>query len=415
LSTNPKLEEFERSIANVVSPLFIPKTRTEIEMNDVAHNLPVGALRHGIRIEAAELRIVSLPLLTPFVISTGTMTCKTFPLLVLKGEGLEGIAEAVMDPTPDYLEETIVGAMGFLRDVLLPSIIGKRFLSPYELEPYLAPWRGHRMSKAVVEMAFWDMWAKSLNMPLKGVLGGIRDKVDVGVSLGIAPIEKTLDRVDEAVASGYKRTKLKIAQGHDIKIVAAVRARHPDIKLTVDANTDYGLVDLPTLQRLDDFNLDYIEQPLAFDDFFDHAQVQAALKTAICLDESIRCASDTRKALEMRAGRVINIKVGRVGGYAEARAIHDVSAAFGAPVWCGGMLESGIGRAHNIHLATLANFTKPGDTSSASRYFKRDIVNEQLEATHGEMSVPAIGAGIGVTLDHTYLATVTDHFEEIRK
>ena len=371
------------------------------------------ALRGGILIEAAELRIVSLPLLTPFVISSGTMTCKTFPLLVLKGEGLEGIAEAVMDPTPDYLEETIPGAMAFLRDVLLPSIIGKRFASPYELEPYLAPWRGNRMTKAVVEMAFWDMWSKSLGIPLKAALGGVGNSVDVGVSLGIAPIEKTLDRIDEALASGYKRTKLKIAQGHDVKIVEAVRNQYPDIKLTVDANTDYGLSDLPVLQALDGFNLDYIEQPLAFDDIHDHAQVQASLKTAICLDESIRSASDARKALEMRAARVINIKVGRVGGFAAARAIHDTSAAFGAPVWCGGMLEAGIGRAHNIHLATLANFTKPGDTSSASRYFKRDIINEPLEASNGEMPVPATGPGIGVTLDHDYLKSVTDHVEEI--
>ena len=374
---------------------------------------PLPPASQGIVIEAAELRIVSLPLLTPFVISTGTMTCKTFPLLVLKGEGLEGIAEAVMDPTPDYLEETIPASIAFLRDVLLPSLIGKRFASPYELEPYLAPWRGNRMSKAVVEMAFWDMWCKSLGLPLKAALGGTGDHVDVGVSLGIAPIEQTLERVDQAVALGYKRTKLKIAQGHDVKLVEAVRAHHPDIKLTVDANTDYGLIDLPVLRALDGFDLDYIEQPLAFDDIHDHAQVQAALNTAICLDESIRSASDTRKALEMRAARVINIKVGRVGGFAAARAIHDVSAAFGAPVWCGGMLEAGIGRAHNIHLATLANFTKPGDTSSASRYFKRDIINEALETQDGEMPVPTNGAGIGVTLDHDYLATVTDHFEDI--
>ncbi|MFD2740667.1 o-succinylbenzoate synthase [Sulfitobacter aestuarii] len=371
------------------------------------------AMRGAIRIEAAELRIVSLPLITPFKISSGTMTCKTFPLLVLKGEGLEGIAEAVMDPAPDYLEETIPATMAFLREVLLPSLLGKSFANPYELEPYLAPWRGHRMAKAVVEMAFWDLWSKSLGIPLKAALGGVRERVDVGVSIGIASIDTTLERVETALAAGYKRTKLKIAQGHDVKLVAAVRARHPDIKLTVDANTDYGLIDLPVLRALDDFDLDYIEQPLAFDDIHDHAQVQAALKTAICLDESIRSASDARKALELRAARVINIKVGRVGGFAAARAIHDVSAAFGAPVWCGGMLEAGIGRAHNIHLATLANFTKPGDTSSASRYFRRDIINEALEAENGEMPVPGNGSGIGVTLDRAYLENVTDHVEEL--
>lgn len=368
----------------------------------------------GILIEAATLSVVSLPLLTPFVISTGTMSCKTFPLLVLKGEGLEGIAEGVMDPTPDYLEETIPAAMGFLRDILIPSVRGKRFASPYELQPYLARWRGNRMAKALLEMAFWDLWSKSLGIPLKAALGGVGECVDVGVSLGIAPIDRTLDRIDEALVAGYKRTKLKIAKGHDVSVVEAVRKRHPDIMLTVDANTDYGLADLPLLRALDDFNLDYIEQPLAFDDIHDHTQVQAALKTAICLDESIRSASDARKALELRAARVINIKVGRVGGFAAARAIHDVSCAFGAPVWCGGMLESGIGRAHNIHLATLANFSKPGDTSSASRYFQRDIIHEQLEANQGEMPVPTTGPGIGVTLDYDFLKTVTDHVEEFK-
>ncbi len=378
------------------------------------HNIVPAFTGGGILIEAAELHIVSLPLITPFVISNQTLTDKTFPLLVLKGEGIEGIAEAVMDQIPDYLEETIPAAMAFLRHALLPRIVGKRFASPYELEPILSPWRGNRMAKAVVEMAFWDLWSKSLGIPLKAALGGMRDAVDVGVSIGIGSIDVTLDRIAEAQAAGYKRTKLKIAKGHDLALLDAVRTRYPDIKLTVDANTDYGLEDLALLRRFDELDLDYIEQPLAFDDIHDHAQVQAALNTAICLDESIRNAVDARKALEMRAARVINIKVGRVGGFAAARAIHDVSAAFGAPVWCGGMLEAGIGRAHNIHLATLANFTKPGDTSSASRYFKRDIVNEPLEAANGEMPVPNNGAGIGVTLDRDYMKIVTSHSEMVR-
>ncbi|MFD1696087.1 o-succinylbenzoate synthase [Roseibium aestuarii] len=368
----------------------------------------------GLLIDAAELRLVRLPLLTPFVISTGTMTEKVFPLLVLKSGGLEGISEGVMDVLPDYLEETVAGTLDFMTTYLLPQVVGKRFASPADLEPVLAPWRGNRMARAAVEMAFWDLWAKSLDQPLQAVLGGRGDAIDVGVSLGIASIETTLERVAASVEAGYKRVKLKIRQGHDVEMVAAVRAAFPHAKLTVDANTDYGLVDLPVLRALDDFNLDYIEQPLAFDDIHDHAQVQAALKTAICLDESIRTAVDARKALESRAGRVINIKVGRVGGHREARAIHDVSAAFGAPVWCGGMLEAGIGRAHNIHLATLPNFTKPGDTSSASRYFARDIVNEPLEAVGGRMPVPRNGAGIGVTLDRPYLETVSTLVQEMR-
>lgn len=368
----------------------------------------------GILIEAAELRIISLPLLTPFVISTGTMSCKTLPLLVLKGEGLEGLAEGVMDPLPDYLEETISGAMALLREVLLPGVLGKRWESPRHLAQFLAPWRGNRMAKAMVEMAFWDLWAKSLGMPLNVLLGGTGHHVDVGVSLGIASIDTTLARVEEAVQSGYKRVKLKITQGHDLKLVDAVRGAHPDIRLTVDANTAYRLSDLSVLQALDEYALDYIEQPLAFDDIHDHARVQAVLRTSICLDESIRSAVDARKALQAGAARVINIKVGRVGGHREACAIHDVCEAFDAPVWCGGMLESGIGRAHNIHLATLPNFTKPGDTSSASRYFSRDIINEALEARQGEMPVPHNGPGIGVTLDHAFLDTVTGHRESMK-
>lgn len=368
----------------------------------------------GIRLDAAELRIVTLPLITPFVISTGTMSNKTFPLLVLKGETLEGFAEGVMDPAPDYLEETIAGAMDFLKNHLLPSVLGKRFYSPHELQRYLSPWRGHHMAKAMVEMALWDLWAKSLGMSLKSAIGGVQQQVEVGISLGIAPVEVTLERVAVALDAGYKRIKLKIAQGHDRQILEAVRKHHPFAKLTVDANTHYSLADTTLLKSLDEFALDYIEQPLAYDDFNDHAQLQRVVSTDICLDESIRSASHARKALAMRAARVINIKIGRVGGYASARAVHDVSEAFEVPVWCGGMLESGIGRAHNIHLATLANFTKPGDISSASRYFHRDIINEALEAHNGLMSVPDNGPGIGVTLDKPFLESVSSTVETIK-
>ncbi|WP_139973625.1 MULTISPECIES: o-succinylbenzoate synthase [Brucella/Ochrobactrum group] len=366
----------------------------------------------GLKIEAAEIRMIRLPLLVPFVISTGTMTEKIIPILTLRAEGLEGYAEGVMDPLPDYLEETISGSLSFLRDVLLPQIVGKRFTGPADLCAILDPWRGHKMSKAMVEMAVWDLWAKALNLPLSVALGGVRDSIDVGVSLGIADIPTTVDRVAASLDAGYKRVKLKIKRGHDLDMIQAVRERFPEAKLTVDANTDYRLSDLPLLKAMDAFALDYIEQPLAFDDITDHVRVQEKLLTAICLDESIRSAVDARKALVAGACRVINIKVGRVGGHSASRAIHDVCAAFDVPVWCGGMLEAGIGRAHNIHLSALPNFTKPGDTSSASRYFPRDIVNEPLEAANGQMAVPKNGPGIGVTLDHAFLDTVTSHRED---
>lgn len=319
-----------------------------------------------------------------------------------------------MDLLPDYLEETQAGALPLLREALLPQILGRRFESPAELAEILDPWRGHRMSKAMVEMAMWDLWAKALGLPLSAALGGVHDAVEVGVSLGIADIPTTLERVRVAVGAGYRRIKLKIKRGHDLDLLAAVRAEFPDVKLTVDANTDYRLTDLPRLKAMDAFALDYIEQPLAFDDILDHAKVQAHLLTAICLDESIRSATDARHALVANAARVINIKVGRVGGFASARAIHDLCAAFDVPVWCGGMLESGIGRAQNIHLATLPNFSKPGDTSSSSRYFAQDIVNEPLEAEGGLMAVPRHGPGLGVTLNRAFLDRVTSQTEVLR-
>jgi O-succinylbenzoate synthase len=359
-----------------------------------------------LKIDGAELRLVRLPLLTPFTIATGTMHEKLFPLLTLRSNGIEGYAEGVMDPLPDYLDETIAGAMMLLRDVLVPQLVGKSFENPAAVEQLLVHWRGHYMTKAMVEMAFCDLWAKSLNLPLKTLLGGERDTIDVGVSLGIGPIEDTIARAQKHLALGYKRIKLKIMPGHDVKLVAAVRAALPDAHLTVDANSAYTLADMDVMTALDGFGLDYIEQPLAWDDIHDHAVLQPRMKTAICLDECIRTAGHARKALASGATRVINIKVGRVGGHQEARRIHDLCAAWTFPVWCGGMLESGIGRAHNIHLSTLANFRKPGDTSSSSRYFAKDIVNEALEATDGRMPVPR-GPGIGVTLDRTFLDKVT--------
>lgn len=370
-------------------------------------------VRAPLGIDGADLRLVRLPLVTPFTIATGTMHEKIFPLLTLKADGLEGHAEGVMDPLPDYLEETVSGAMDLLRGALLPQVLGKSFENPHQLARALEPWRGNMMARATVEMAYWDLWAKSLDLPLKTVLGGSGDAVDVGVSLGIGPIEDTLTRVADHLAQGYKRIKLKIKPGHDLRLLAAVRAEFPDIHLTADANSAYTLADGPLLARLDAFDLDYIEQPLAWNDIHDHAVLQRRIRTPICLDESIRSPEDARKALQADAARVINIKVGRSGGHVNAIRIHDLSAAFSVPVWCGGMLESGIGRAHNIHLSTLANFTRPGDTSSSSRYFHRDIVEEKLETVDGRMPVPS-GPGIGVRLDRDFLESVTISHESFR-
>ncbi|MFZ1348677.1 MAG: o-succinylbenzoate synthase [Tabrizicola sp.] len=362
--------------------------------------------RSNLRIDGATLRLVRLPLVTPFTIATGTLTEKVFPLLTLRADGIEGHAEGVMDPLPDYLEETVAGAMDFLSTVLLPQVVGHSFANPESLARRLAPWRANHMAKATVEMAFWDLWAKSLGLPLQTVLGGEGDAIDVGVSLGIGPVTQTLERVGAHLAQGYKRIKLKVKPGHDLALLEAVRRDFPDAHLTVDANCCYTLADSDLIRRMDDFALDYIEQPLAWDDIHDHATLQQRIRTPLCLDECIRTVDHARKALQSDAARVINIKVGRSGGHVAARQIHDLCQAFQVPVWCGGMLESGIGRAHNIHLSTLPNFTKPGDTSSASRYFTRDIVEEKLECVEGRMPVPK-GPGIGVTLDLDYLATAT--------
>jgi O-succinylbenzoate synthase len=366
------------------------------------------------KIDSAEIRIIQLNLLHPFETSFGVQTARTIPILTLYGEGLEGYAEGVMEEAPLFREEYVDGALPLIKEHLLPRVLGADLHTPQELLERFAPMRGNRMAKALVEMAFWDLWAKSLNSPLCHLIGGSRTAIPVGVSLGIQKsLEATRDIVEKHLAQGYQRIKLKIKPGWDVAMIRTIRQAFPEATLTVDANSAYSLSDIQLLQQLDEYRLDYIEQPLAFDDIIDHARLQSVLKTSICLDESILSPEDARKALEAKAGRVINIKVGRVGGHLQARRVHDVAQSFGAPVWCGGMLESGIGRAHNIHLATLPGFSKPGDTSSASRYWQKDIINEALETKDGWMPVPQ-GPGIGVTLDRAFLDSVTLSREVIR-
>ncbi|MDB5046416.1 MAG: O-succinylbenzoate synthase [Deinococcus sp.] len=365
-----------------------------------------------LRIEAAEIIVVRLPLKFRFETSFGVQTEKVVPLLVLHGGGLQGLSEGTMEFAPMYREETIAGGLHLLKEVFLPRILGKTFANPEDLEAALGGFRGNKMARAMVEMAAWDLWARMLDVPLGTLLGGRKTEVEVGVSLGIQPDEAaTVDVVRRHVEQGYRRIKLKIKPGWDIQPVRATREAFPDIRLTVDANSAYTLADTGRLRALDAFGLTYIEQPLAWDDLVDHATLQARLTTPLCLDESITSAQDTRKGLALGAGGVINVKVSRVGGHAEARRIHDISQAFGAPVWCGGMLESGVGRAHNIHISTLPNFTLPGDTSSASRYWATDVINEPLEAENGLMPVPT-GAGIGVTLNREFVASVAELHEE---
>ncbi|WP_034385531.1 o-succinylbenzoate synthase [Deinococcus sp. YIM 77859] len=366
------------------------------------------------RIEAAEILLVRLPLKFRFETSFGVQTEKLVPLLILRGDGVQGLSEGTMEAAPMYREETIVGALNLLREVFLPRVLGRTFANPEALEAALGGFRGNRMARAMVEMAAWDLWARTLGVPLGTLLGGYKREVEVGVSLGIQADETaTVDVVRRHVEQGYCRIKLKIKPGWDVQPVRAVREAFPGIRLTVDANSAYTLADSGRLAALDAYSLTYIEQPLAWDDLVDHAELQRRLTTPLCLDESVASAGDARKGLALGAGRVINIKVARVGGHAEARRVHDVAQAFGAPVWCGGMLESGVGRAHNIHLSTLPGFTLPGDTSSASRYWETDVVNEPLEATDGVMPVPP-GPGIGVTLNRDFVGRRAELQEEYR-
>lgn len=359
------------------------------------------------RVERAELRVVRMPLRFVFETSFGATAERHILLVTLFGEGLEGWGECVADEAPLYREETVETARSVLAGAVLPRVVGRDFANPEALAQAMAPIRGNRMARAAVETAFWDLWARSLGLPLWQLLGGVRREVPVGVSLGIQPsVEATVEAVARHVAQGYRRIKLKIRPGWDVAVVAAVRERFPHVALTVDANGAYRLSDLPVFLALDGMGLEYIEQPLAYDDLHDHALLQARLRTPICLDESIGSARDARIALATGAARIINVKIGRLGGHLEARRVHDVAGAFDAPVWCGGMLEAGIGRAHNLHISSLPGFTLPGDVSSASRYWTRDIVLEPLEARDGMMAVPD-GPGIGVTPDRDFLASIT--------
>lgn len=366
------------------------------------------------KLERLELREVALSLKSPFRTSFGVEQHRRVLLVTLHSDGVEGIAECVAGEFPGYSYETVDTAWHVLESHVAPLVLGRSFATPAELLHELRYIRGHNMAVAAVEMAFWDLQAKQLGVPLWQLLGGRNRDIEVGISLGIEDtIEKTVELAVMNAELGYRRVKLKIAPGWDVEMVAAVRDALPEMDLTVDANSAYRLNDAPRLQELDQFGLRYIEQPLAYDDLIDHAELQTQLSTAICLDESIHSAEDARKGLAIGAGRVINVKTGRVRGYQAARMVHDVAKTFGAPVWCGGMLESGVGRAHNLHVATLENFTMPGDTSSSSRYWHEDIVEEPLEAVNGLQQVPA-GPGIGVTLKRDMVERITQRVEELK-
>jgi O-succinylbenzoate synthase len=350
-----------------------------------------------VKIERVELHHVDMPLVTPFETSFSREVSRACILVEVHGDGLTGWGECVAAHGPWYSYETTGTAWHVLRDFLVPQMLGLEISAPQEVPARLQAVRGHPMARAALENALWDLMARVRGITLTAMLGGRRDRVPVGVSVGIEPtLEDLLDRVAGYVDQGYRRVKLKIKPGWDVAVVRAVRERWPDLPLQVDANSAYTLQDLPVLRELDQFDLLLIEQPLHHDDIVDHARLQAELCTPVCLDESIHSFEHARWALDLGACRVINIKVGRVGGLTAALAIHDLCAARAVPVWCGGMLETNVGRAGNIALATLPNFTLPGDISASARYYPVDVaVPDFVLNEDSTVSVPS-GLGLGV-------------------
>ena len=342
------------------------------------------------KIDAILMRELKMPLVHPFVTSFGKTTDRRILLIELQAEGFTAWGECVAGEHPYFSDEMIDTAWTITETELIPRLLGKDIATGRDVPPMLLQVRGHRMAKAALENAVWDLEAQIKGVSLSKLLGGTRDVIACGVSIGMEmDIPKQLARVEKEVAAGYQRIKLKCQPGYDAKMFAAVRERWPDILLSCDANSAYQLSDAAHIAAWDEFNLLMIEQPLWYDDFYFHAQLQKQIKTAICLDECIRNARDAQAALELGSGRILNIKVGRVGGFTEAIAVHDVAQQHGVPVWCGGMLESGIGRAHNIALSSLPNFSLPGDVSASARYWSEDIIEPEVTVSStGTIVVP---------------------------
>lgn len=348
------------------------------------------------KIQDIILRHLKMDLLHPFITSLGTEKDRDFILVEIKNDiGVSGWGESVACANPYYNEETVKTNWHIMEDFLIPILHQHDIQHPDELDDLFSHIRGNYMAKAALEAAIWDLYAKERNISLSTALGGIKKQIEVGLSIGIQDtIDDVVRKIELGLTEGYKRIKLKIKPGWDINVIRHVRKVFPCIPLMVDANSSYTLNDFDHLSQLDEFNLMMLEQPLAHDDLVDHAELQSRIKTPICLDESIHSAEDVRKAIKLGSMKIINIKIGRVGGLTEAKNIHDLCQVHNIPVWCGGMLESGIGRSHNIALATLSNFILPGDTAASSKYWFNDIIEPEITVNNGTITVPD-RSGIG--------------------
>jgi o-succinylbenzoate synthase len=349
-----------------------------------------------------------MPLVHFFETSFGRTYERDIILIEAIADGISGWGEVTAGENPFYNEEWTGSVWPLLIDYIAPRVLRHEFSSPMDVASRTAYIRGHNMTRGGIETAVWDLQARLNNEPLWKTIGGDpRREIACGVSIGIQDsVEELLGKIETELTAGYQRIKMKIKPGWDIDVIRCVRERFPNMKLMADANSAYTLKDTEHLKKLDEFYLMMIEQPLAHDDIVDHAVLQNALDTPICLDESIRSAHHAEQAIRLKAGRIVNIKLGRVGGFAEAKRVHDVCETNGIPVWCGGMLESGIGRAHNIALSTLPNFVLPGDVSASKRYWKRDIVTPPVEVTSQGTIQVTDNPGFGYELDEEYLESL---------
>lgn len=348
------------------------------------------------KIDKFVLRRMMLTLKEPFQTSFGTQQEREFFIVEAYSGDFVGYGECVVNSRPLYSEETVKTAWHIVEDFLIPGVFERGEIGhPDEVSEMFQMYRRNNMAKSAVEGAIWDLYAKLQGKSLAETLGGTKKQIDVGISIGIQDTtEQLLEVVTKYVEEGYKRIKIKIKPGTDVEMLQTVRNKYPELAMMADGNSAYTLEDLDVLKELDKLDLMMIEQPLAHDDIIEHVKLQEVLKTPVCLDESIHSLEDAKKAIELKSCKIINIKIGRVGGLTEAKKIHDLCAEHNIPVWCGGMLESGIGRAHNIALTTLPNFTLPGDTASSSRYWKEDIINPEVIAINGVIEVPTT-PGIG--------------------
>ena len=363
----------------------------------------------ALRIDRIVVRHLQMPLVHFFETSFGRTTTRDILLVEVSSDGVSGWGEVTAGENPFYNEEWTEAAWLLLRNYIGPRVLGYELADASAVDGRTKHIRGHNMARGGLEAAVWDLEARLAGTPLwKHIGGGARREIPCGVSIGVQDSHsQLLDKIAVELDAGYQRIKMKIKPGWDVDAVAAVRAKYPEILLMADANSAYTLRDVDRLKQLDSFGLMMIEQPLAHDDIIDHAKLQAQLQTPICLDECIRSAHHAEQAIDMNACRIINIKLGRVGGFAESKRLHDVCQAADIPVWCGGMLEAGVGRAHNVALATLPNFVLPGDVSASKRYWARDIIVPEVETTQQGTIAVRDGVGFGYELDMDFIRSIT--------